>query len=121
MEERGGRRCRTTICCCHLFHDVNDFHQWTPSCEGGVRGELECIVDGFIEHNVACSLDVQVRESVVSTKYTISIDRCLGGVIKSRDGNICRVAGCIKLGISIDIKNGGSCPIIYRLRSGIKW
>ena len=108
-----------TVCCRHLFHDVDDFHQWIPSCEVGVRGELECVIDGFVEQIVACSLDVQVQEPVVVlTKYEIGIDRCLGGAIESRDGNICWIAGCIKLGISIKIKNGGSCPIIYRLWSG---
>jgi hypothetical protein len=73
-------------------------------------GELECVVDGFIEYVVACSLDVQVREPVVSMKYEISVDRRLGGAIQSRDGNICWVAGCIKLRISIDVKNGVLAP-----------
>ena len=95
------------------------FHRWIPSREVGVRGELECVVNGFVEHIIACSLDVQVREPVVSTKYEISVDLRLGDAIESRDGNICWVARCIKLGISIDIKNGDSCPIIYRLLSGI--
>ena len=117
LEERGGRR--TAVCCRHLFQDVDDFHQWIPSREVGVRGELECVINGFVEHIIACSLDVQVREPVVSTKYEISVDLRLGDAIESRDGNICWVARCIKLGISIDIKNGDSCPIIYHLLSGI--
>ena len=50
----------------HLLHDVDDFHRWIPSREVGVRGELECVVDGFVEHVVACSLYVLVQEPVVS-------------------------------------------------------
>ncbi len=119
LEERSG--CRASVCCRHLFHDFDDFHRWIPSREVGVRGELECVVDGFVEHVVACSLDVLVREPVVLLTYEIRIDRRLGGAIKSRDGNIPWVAIFVKRGISIGIENGGSCPIIYRLRCGIGW
>ena len=63
LEERGGRR--ATVRSRHLIHDFVDFHQWILSREVGVRGELECVVDGFVEHVVACPLDVLVREPVV--------------------------------------------------------
>ena len=64
LEERSGRR--AFISCRHSLHDFDDFHRWIPSREVGVRGELECVVDGFVEHVVACSLDVPVQEPVVS-------------------------------------------------------
>ena len=63
LEERGG--CRAFVGCGELVHDLDDFHQWIPSCEVGVRGELECVVDGFVKHFVACPLDVLVQEPVV--------------------------------------------------------
>ena len=73
-----------SVRCRHLLHDVDDFHRWIPSREVGIRGELECVVDGFIEYFVACSLDVLVREPVfLSRKKLASIDAC---VARSRAG-----------------------------------
>ncbi len=85
---------------CHLLHDVDDFHRWIPSREVGIRGELECVVDGFVEYVVACSLDVLVREPLVSLTYQISVDRRLRGAIESGDRNVRWVVGCVIDGIT---------------------